>query len=86
MRVLSQLASGRGMTQMSIDDGIRMALEGLRRVEDGCDEILRSLETARQTHGILETPMADLQLSVARLEAAILALRALREQLDGPER
>lgn len=78
---------------MSIDDGFKKILDGMRQADEGRDEIMAWLDEAwhgrkdldGQIH-TLESTIGDLKESVTELQRLIMeqgtTLRALRERLD----
>lgn len=79
---------------MSIDDGFRKLLDGVRQADEGRDEIMRGLEEAWAGRTDLDTTVNGLRESVAVLQTLILEqgeqlrtqgeqLRELRARLNG---
>jgi hypothetical protein len=72
---------------MSIDDGFRIMLEGLRQADAGRDEVMRGLEAAWAGRKDLGTQMTDLRESIDDLQRLVMEqgeeLRALRQRLNG---
>jgi TolA-binding protein len=72
---------------MSIDDGFRLMLAGIRQADEGRDEIMRGLEAAWAGRKDLDEQLRELQESVSQLQHLVLEqgadLRRLREQLNG---
>lgn len=71
---------------MSIDDGFRRMLEGIRLADEGRDEIMRGLEDAWAGRRDLDGHIHDLEETIGELKALIVdqgaQLTALRERLD----
>lgn len=81
---------------MSIDHGFKKMLEGVKQADEGRDEIMRGLEEAWAGRTDLDSHMAQLEESVAALQALIMEqgehlrtqsteIRALRARLNGDE-
>jgi hypothetical protein len=72
---------------MSIDDGFRLMLAGIRQADEGRDEIMRGLEAAWAGRKDLDGQLHELQESVSQLQHLVMeqgaALRALRDRLNG---
>jgi hypothetical protein len=72
---------------MSIDDGFKKLLEGVKRADEGRDEIMRGLEVAWDGRTDLDGQMRDLRDTIASLQQLIMdqgvELRALRTRLEG---
>lgn len=71
---------------MSIDDGFKKLLEGVKLADEGRDEIMRGLEEAWAGRTDLDHTIQDLRETVATLQAMVLEqtrqIRDLRERLD----
>jgi len=79
---------------VSIDDGFKKLLAGVRMADDGRDEIMRGLEEAWSARKDLDEQLTDLRDSVRQLQGLVLAqsdalraqghqLRALYDRLEG---
>lgn len=70
---------------MSIDDGFRKMLAGLKQADEGRDEVMRGLEEAWAGRRDLDDHIHGLEETVAELKTLILEqgqqIRALRERL-----
>jgi hypothetical protein len=73
---------------MSIDDGFRKMLAGIKQADEGRDEVMRGLEEAqkgRRDLDGLDVHIHGLEDTVAELKTLILAqtqnLRTIRERL-----
>jgi predicted nucleic acid-binding Zn-ribbon protein len=78
---------------MSIDNGFKKMLEGVKQADEGRDEIMRGLEEAWAGGLDLEGQVAGLRESIAALQTLIMEqgeqlrtqsteLRAMRARLD----
>lgn len=71
---------------MSIDDGFKKLLDGVKLADEGRDEIMRGLEEAWAGRTDLDHQMQDLRETVATLQSIVLEqtreIRELRERLD----
>ena len=71
---------------MSIDDGFKKLLDGVRQADEGRDEIMRGLEEAWAGRKDLDAQLHELRETVGELQALILAqgqeLQALRRDLN----
>ena len=72
---------------MSIDDGFRKLLAGVKQADEGRDEIMAGLEAAWAGRRDLDGQLTELRETVTTLQAMILEqgrqIAALREQLRG---
>ena len=72
---------------MSLDDGFKKLLEGVKRADEGRDEIMRGLEDAWAGRTDLDQQFRELRETIASLQQLIMdqgvALRALRTRLEG---
>jgi hypothetical protein len=72
---------------MSIDDGFKKMLAGVKQADEGRDEVMRGLEEAWAGRTDLESTITGLRDSVASLQALIMdqgeQIRALRARLNG---
>lgn len=72
---------------MSLDDGFKKLLEGVKRADEGRDEIMRGLEEAWAARKDLDTQFRELRETIASLQQLIMdqgvELRALRTRLEG---
>jgi uncharacterized phage infection (PIP) family protein YhgE len=72
---------------MSIDDGFKKLLEGVKRADEGRDEIMRGLEEAWAGRKDLDQQFGELRDTIAGLQQLIMdqgvELRALRTRLEG---
>lgn len=70
-----------------IDDGFKKLLDGVKRADEGRDEIMRGLEEAWAGRKDLDQQLTDLRETVAGLETLIFEqsrkIDALRQRLDG---
>lgn len=82
---------------MSIDDGFRKMLAGVKQADEGRDEIMRGLEAAWAGRVSLEEQIADLRDTVSQLQQLVMEqsrtiheqsqqIAALRERLNGGAR
>lgn len=71
---------------MSIDQGFKKMLEGVKLADEGRDEIMRGLEEAWEGRRDLDQQLADIRDTVASLEKLIFEqsaqIKALRQQLS----
>jgi hypothetical protein len=72
---------------MSLDDGFKKMLAGVKQADEGRDEIMRGLEEAWIGRTDLDATVNGLRDSVASLQALIMdqgeQIRALRARLNG---
>jgi uncharacterized coiled-coil DUF342 family protein len=72
---------------MSIDDGFKKMLDGVKQADEGRDEIMRDLEEVWAGRTDLDATVNGLRDSVASLQALIMdqgeQIRALRARLNG---
>lgn len=72
---------------MSIDEGFKKMLDGIRQADEGRDEVLRGLEEAWHGRQDLDTHIQDLDETIAELKVLIMdqgrELKALHERLNG---
>jgi len=59
---------------MSIDDGFKKMLDGMRQADAGRDEILEGLAQAWDAHKDLDSQMAELRDTIATLQGMVLDL------------
>jgi hypothetical protein len=67
---------------MSIDDGFKKMLAGIKQADEGRDEIMRGLEDAWEGRKDLDETIAELKTMMLQTAAEV---RALRERLNGDE-
>lgn len=68
---------------MSIDDGFRKMLDGIRQADEGRDEVMRGLEEAWSGRLDIDAQFHDLNETIAELKALILEQGARIRQLGG---
>jgi hypothetical protein len=75
---------------MSIDDGFRKMLAGVKQADEGRDEIMAGLEQAWEGRTDLDAQLADLRGAVTALQGLVVeqgrTIDLLRDKLDGRPR